>query len=166
MENEATLKEEFIDLFGNNPISWLKWLLVFIVLGLSFYIIVYKIFGKIEYKTDKYRKIEKARAKGNVLKGTLIKTRYSRHNNSINRSFRGTYEYEINGQKYKYSTTFPDEIQPPKIINLYYINSHRKLFCLEEYEWKSILGILYIVAIFGSFLIAGLFAKWLGLINL
>ena len=46
MENEATLKEEFIDLFGNNPISWLKWLLVFIVLGLSFYIIVYKIFGK------------------------------------------------------------------------------------------------------------------------
>ena len=106
MENEATLKEEFIDLFGNNPISWLKWLLVFIVLGLSFYIIVYKIFGKIEYKTDKYRKIEKARAKGNVLKGTLIKTRYSRRNNSINRSFRGTYEYEINGQKYKYSTFF------------------------------------------------------------
>lgn len=63
MENEITLKEAWIKLFGDNPVSWLKWFIVFIVLGLSFYILVYKIFGKIEYKTNIKRKIEKHRLK-------------------------------------------------------------------------------------------------------
>ena len=43
MENEITLKETWIQLFGDNPISWFKWFIVFVVLGLSFYIIVYKL---------------------------------------------------------------------------------------------------------------------------
>lgn len=72
MENEITLKEAWIKLFGDNPVSWLKWFIVFIVFGLSFYILVYKVFGKIEYKTNIKRKIEKAQAKGNVVKGILI----------------------------------------------------------------------------------------------
>lgn len=33
MENEITLKEAWIKLFGDNPLSWLKWFIVFVVLG-------------------------------------------------------------------------------------------------------------------------------------
>lgn len=166
MENEITLKEAWIQLFGDNPISWFKWFIVFIVLGLSFYILVYKIFGKIEHKTDIKRKIEKAQAKGNMLKGILIKTKIRHHKDSTKRTFRGVYEYKVNGIKYKYSTFFPDDIQPPRIINLYYINSPKKIFCEEEYEWKPYIGILYLIAIFSSFLITGFLAKWLELINI
>lgn len=165
MENEITLKEAWIKLFGDNPVSWLKWFIVFIVLGLSFYILVYKVFDKIEYKTNIKRKIEKAQAKGNLVKGILIKTRIQHHKDSSKRTFWGVYEYEVNGRKYKYSTFFPDDIQPLRTINLYYINSPRKVFCHEEYEWKAYLGVLYLIALFGSFLIAGFLAKWLGLIN-
>lgn len=166
MENEITLKEAWIKLFGDNPVSWLKWLVVFATLVLSFYIIVYKIFGKIEYKTNIKRKVEIAQAKGNVLKGTLIKTRISHQKDSSKRTFWGVYEYEVNGIKYKYSTFFPDDIQPPRIINLYYIKSPKKVFCYEEYEYKPYLGILYLISIFSSFLIAGFLAKLMGLIKI
>jgi len=165
MENEITLKDAWTQLFGDNPISWLKWICVFAVLGLSFYILVYKLFGKLEYKTDIKRKVEKAKAKGNVLKGILVKTKIRHQRNSTKRTFRGVYEYEINGKKYHYSTFFPDEIQPPRVLNLYYLNSPNKIFCEEEYEWKPFIGVIYIISILLSFVIAGFVAKWLGLIN-
>ena len=37
------------ELFGSDPVSWLNWVLVFGVLALSFYLLVFKLWSKINY---------------------------------------------------------------------------------------------------------------------
>lgn len=165
MRNEPSFKELLMEAFGDNPISWMKWIVVLVVFILSFYILVFKIFGKIWYKADVERKIEKAQAKGNVLRGTLVDSYVKYHEDSLQRTFVGRYQYELKGVKHKYSTSFPLEMRPPKVINLYYINSPKRLFCKESYRHNPFLGILYLIGVIFPFAIAGFVAKLLGLIN-
>ncbi len=55
-----------LEMFTDDPVNWVKWAVVFTVL-IGFFILSFKIYGKIEYHLSIQKKADQARAKGYVI---------------------------------------------------------------------------------------------------
>ncbi len=149
------------EVFTNDPINWLKWAVVFVVLIGSF-IISMKIIKKIGYVLQGQKKTDEAKKKGHVIPNAKLVQSRKKYESMEKRykagqHYYGTYEYEIDGKVYRYHTYFKHKI-PPKTLTLYYKNNPQKPFCTEEFTWNPFGGILYLFFIFMPFLLASLTA--------
>ena len=151
------------EMFTNDPINWLKWAVVFIVL-IGTFIISMKIFKKIGYVLSGEKKVDEARAKGHVIKNARRVDSWTKHNyeslneyHSSEERHYGTYEYEIDGEIREYHAYFRHRL-PPKTITLYYKDNPKKLFCMEDWSWNPFGGMVYLFFIFMPFVLATLTA--------
>lgn len=146
-----------IKMFTDDPVNWVKWAVVFTVL-IGFFILAFKIYSKIEYRLSIQKKADDARAKGHVIPGakriSVHEKRSRSERNGEETTYSGTYKYMLDGKEKEYRAFF-DTNYPPKEIDLYYKNSPRKLFSVEEYYWRAHIGILYLSLIFMPFVLAG-----------
>ena len=154
MEN---VSNPLIEMFTDDPVNWVKWAVVFTVL-IGCFILAVKIYGKIEYHLSIQKKADKARAKGHVIENAkCIKVRkkgtYQERKERHKTSYAATYRYTLDGKEKEYHTYFANNY-PPETIDLYYKNSPRKLFSVEEYYWQPHIGILYLMLIFAPFVLA------------
>nr|MBQ8253509.1 hypothetical protein [Lachnospiraceae bacterium] len=156
MEN---VKEPLLAMFTDDPVNWVKWAVVFTVL-IGFFILSVKIYGKIEYHLSIQKKADQARAKGHVIENAKrIKVRkkgtYQERKEGNKQTYSATYRYTIDGEEKEYHAYFGNNY-PPDTIDLYYKNSPRKLFSVEEYYWQPFIGVLYLMLIFAPFVLAAL----------
>ena len=154
------------EVFTNDPINWLKWVVVFAVLVGSF-IISMKIIRKMSYALQGQKKTDAAKKKGYVIPDARLVESRKKYEGMEKRykagqHYYGTYEYELDGKVYRYHTYFKHKI-PPKTLTLYYKNNPQKPFCMEEYTWNPSGGILYLFFILMPFLLAALTAIVLGI---
>ena len=161
MNDMEMIKEGLTQTFSDNPIIWGKWLLVFIAFILTIVVrIKFKIDDKFNPSKKLDEKVKKAIDNKHIINATLISSRVDRENNTC----RGKYEYEINGEKHKYSATFTG-IYPRRILHLYYEEDPRKVFTNEEYHYYVLRGLPLVILNFSP-LIVGAFMVWiLGLAN-
>lgn len=150
------LKEPLLEMFTDDPVNWVKWAIVFTVL-IGFFILSFKIYSKIEYHLSIQKKVDLAREKGHVIEGAKrIKVRkkgtYEERKKSNRTMYRATYRYMLDGTEKEYRSTFDN--YPPEEIDLYYKDSPRKLFSVEEYYWGGFQGILYLTLVFMPFVLA------------
>ena len=155
----SNLKSGLLRMFTDDPVNWIKWGIVFAVLIVVF-IISYKITKKIEYRLSVQRKADIARSKGHVIEGARLKKArkkgtYEERKESNKTTYSGTYVYTLNGEEKEYRAYFGNNY-PPKQIDLYYKNSPKKLFSVEEYYWGAPKGILFLSLIFLPFIVAAL----------
>ncbi len=66
------IKEAFYDLFTDNPVNWVKWGVVFLILILG-YVVAIPLYKKIQYRISWERKRDIARSRNHVIEATLLK---------------------------------------------------------------------------------------------
>ena len=160
------LRDPLIEMFTDDPVNWAKWAVVFTVL-VGFFILSFKIYSKIEYHLSIQKKADQARAKGHVIKNAKRiairkKGTYQERKKDNKRTYGATYKYTLDGKEKTYRAYFSNNY-PPETIDLYYKNSPRKLFSVEEYYWQPHIGILYLTLIFMPFVLAGVTGVALGI---
>jgi len=157
----STIKEGLTQTFSDDPIIWGKWLLVFIAFILTFVVrIKFKIDDKFDPSRKLDEKVKKAIDNKHIINATLISRHVDREHNTCS----GKYEYEINGEKHKYSAMFTGTY-PRRILHLYYEDNPRKVFTNEEYHHYVLRGLPLVILNFSPFIV-GAFMVWLlGLAN-
>ena len=161
MNDISTIKEGLTQTFSDDPIIWGKWLLVFIAFILTFVVrIKFKIDDKFDPSRKLDEKVKKAIDNKHIINATLISRHVDREHNTCS----GKYEYEINGEKHKYSAMFTGTY-PRRILHLYYEDNPRKVFTNEEYHHYVLRGLPLVILNFSPFIV-GAFMVWLlGLAN-
>ncbi len=158
---------DLTELFGNNPISWLKWVIVFGVLVLSFYLLVFQLWTKINYFFSLERKIKRARERNHITRGQLLHYTKNRRRDEETRQYKTTYQawyaYEAGGVRYE--KRIPMYSLPPQTLQLFWLNSPRHVFHAGTRLWRQPLGCLYLFLILAAFAIAGAAGVWLGVIS-
>lgn len=148
------------EIITNDPVMIGKWILVFAVVVIMYVIIIkFKITDIFDPSVKLEKKVQKAIKDGHVIEGKLIDSWHNRDDDN-NKTYHGTYEYEINGKKRKYRTIFLTNSKPPSIIHLFYNKSPRRLFAKKEYHYNAILGIPFLIIYFSPFLV-GAYVAWL-----
>lgn len=145
------IKEALIRLFTDDPINWIKWGLVFIIL-IGGYIIAIPLYRKISYRLSWEHKRDIARNKNHVIEATLIKKRP--YGDVGHYNWRATYRYTIQGKEREYHAHFKDPERPRTKLYLYYLNSPHKLFSVEEYHYENHKGILFVPIILLPWILA------------
>ncbi len=153
------VREPLLEMFTDDPVNWVKWAVVFTVLVVG-YILAFKIYSKIEYHLSVQKKADQARTKGHVIENAkLIKVRkkgtYQERKEKHKTTYSATYRYTLDGKEKEYHAYFGNNY-PPETIHLYYKNSPRKLFSVEEYYWQAPVGVLYLALFFMPFVLAAL----------
>ena len=148
-----------LEMFTDDPVNWVKWAVVFTVLVIG-YILAFKIYSKIEYHLSVQKKADQAREKGHVIENAkLIKARkkgtYQERKEKNKTTYSASYRYTLDGKEKEYHAYFANNY-PPETIDLYYKNSPRKLFSVEEYYWQAPIGVLYLALFFMPFVLAAL----------
>ncbi|MFI3327369.1 MAG: hypothetical protein R3Y35_14545 [Clostridia bacterium] len=140
--DSGEIKDILIQAFTDDPINWLKWILVFatIVCG---YIFIFPIYKKANYYLSYDRKRDIAKSKNHVIKASIISSFPT--GEIAKYDYRAKYEYEINGKIKHYHAFFKHPTSPPRILYLYYINNPRKLFSVSEYHLKYNKGIVLLL---------------------
>ena len=164
----AITAESLTDLFGDNPVSWLNWIIVLGILVLSFYLLVFKLWTKINYFFSLERKIKRAQALGHtvqarLLRSTRVRLRDEQHGGH-RYSYQGWYAYDIDGVHYEKRIPM-HTFMPPQTLRLFWLNSPRHVFHARTQLWRQPLGCLYLFLILASFAIAGAAGIWLGVIS-
>ena len=155
------------ELFGSDPVSWLNWVLVFGVLALSFYLLVFKLWSKINYFFSLERKIQRAQSRNHITRGQLLRYTKNRRRDEETRQYKTTYQawyaYEADGVRYE--KRIPMHTLPSQTLQLFWLNSPRHVFHAGTRLWRQPLGCLYLILIFAAFAIAGWTGVWLGVIS-
>lgn len=133
------IKEAFYRTFSDDPVNWLKWGIVFAVLVLG-YIVALPLYKKVEYRLSWERKRDTARERGHVLEATLVNKNPTGEVGHY--SWRATYRYTVDGQEKTYKAYFHDPNTPPLTMYLYYVDTPRKVFAMEEYHYENHKGII------------------------
>lgn len=163
MNEITTIKDGLTQLFSNDPIIWVKWLIVFSSFILT---IIIRIKFKIDERLDPSKRLEdkvkKAIENKHIINATLVKT-YIHYDEDNKRTFSGKYEYEVNGKKHNYTAVFWGEQQPRRILHLYYEKTPKKVFTNEEYHYYAITGLPLVILNFSPFIVGALMVWLLGL---
>ena len=121
------IKEAFYDLFTDNPVNWVKWGVVFLILILG-YVVAIPLYKKIQYRISWERKRDIARSRNHVIEATLLKKHPTGEVARYN--WYATYQYSINGEEKQYKAYFKHPMTPPLKLSLYYLNlSLIHIFC-------------------------------------
>ena len=167
--------QALMETFGSNPINWIKWIIVFAVLIITYVVLIKsKVKQKVEYYLGKDYKKDKAREKGHVFKGELVSEKATFHRGDIDDPKdhdywinRATYVYDDKtGKQRSYKAKIYQQ-HAPTIITLYYVDDPRKPFTMEEKPLRNrnpILTIFYIIYTFLPWLLAALMVKILGIV--
>ena len=131
-------KEAFYDLFTADPVNWIKWGAVFVILNSWDMWLAVPLYKKIYYRLSWERKRDIARNQGHVIQATLVKKHPTGEVSNYN--WRATYQYTLDGQKRQYKAYFKQPSSPPLRLELYYLKSPDSLFSYDEYHWKIIKG--------------------------
>lgn len=147
------IKEVLLEVFTDDPVNWIKWILVYMVLIFG-YIAILPLYRKIGYWLSYHRKRELAESKGHVFDAKMIE-HYS-VDNLKKRTRQATYGYMIQGQELRYRAKFKRPNKPPNALKLYYIDDPKKMFCCEEYHWQESKALSLLLVIFIPWILATL----------
>lgn len=148
------VKEAFYDLFTDDPVNWLKWVIVLIVLVLG-YVISIPLYKKVSYRLSWERKRDLARSRKHIIKATLVKKYPS--GEAANYDWHATYRYSFNGEEKQYKAFFTHPSTPPIILYLYYLKNPKRLFSCEEYHYQNHKAIILLPIIVLPWVLAMLF---------
>lgn len=133
-EEKMDTREAFYDLFGDDPVNWMKWVVVFAVLILG-YVIALPLYKKVEYRLSWDRKRDLARERDHVIEAVLEKKYPS--GEPGNYDWHAAYRYTVGGKQKKYNAFFKHPQTPPLRIFLYYLNNPGRVFSYEEYHYEN-----------------------------
>lgn len=154
-------RNQFTETFTDNPVNWLKWVIVLIVFIAGFFIAfkVEKLFAPILESRERKKQI--ALERGNVIEAKLLTRSLRSYRKPGVDEWWGKYEYTVGGKTKIYHATFY-HIPPPHILRLYYVNNPKKLFSMEEYHYDLGKGLLLFPIRFLPFILGGLTVFLLG----
>lgn len=145
------MKEALYSLFTDDPINWMKWGIVFVVLVLG-YVAAVPLYAKVNNCLSWERKRDIARSRNHVIKATLLKKHPT--GDVANYNWHATYRYSLNGEQKQYTAYFHHPNIPPLTVYLYYINTPKKVFCYEEYHWENYKALLLFPLMFLPWILA------------
>ena len=152
------MREAFYRVFTDDPVNWVKWAVVFAIL-IGGYVIAIPLYGKVSYRLSWARKRDIARERGHVIRATLMKKHCS--GDLAHYDWNAVYRYTAeNGEEKKYRAFFKHPTTPPRILNLYYVDSPKRLFSYEEYHYENHKGIILLPLILLPWILA-LAAMWI-----
>ena len=151
----SVIQEAMLDLFGRDPVNWVKWCCVFAVLILGYIWLVRSKWVDRVFNRWTYRR-EKARRLGHVIPAVLTDSYPS--GDGPNYDWHAKYTYKLDGEEKTYRALFMHSNYPPRNIELNYISSPRRLFCVEEYHWDGFRGIFMFFLTLSPFFLAALTA--------
>lgn len=123
------IKEAFIQLFTDDPVNWVKWVIVFVVLILGYRFSI-PLYEKVSYRFSFDYKRDIARARGHIIRATLL---YRHKTGDVWKyDWNARYEYSIDGKTRTYGTFFRNPNTPPLVLYLYYVDNPRHLFAMED----------------------------------
>ncbi len=134
MDSNEALKEAFYRTFTDDPVNWIKWGVVLVILVVG-YVIAIPLYGKVRYRIGWERKRDIARQRNHIIKAILIDN--WRSGNTGAYDCHATYQYSVNGKQKTYRALFVNRQSPPRILYLYYLNNPNKLFSYDEYHWEN-----------------------------
>lgn len=149
--------EALTQLFTDDPVNWVKWGVVFLVLILG-YVVAVPLYKKVHYAMSFERKRDVARSRNHVIEATLLKKRP--RGEVANYNWVATYRYTIDGAEKQYTAYFKHPQTPPLRLYLYYLKNPNRLFSYDEYHWESHKGLLLLPLIFLPWILA-LLAMWI-----
>mgnify|MGYP005806494795 FL=1 len=144
-------QEAFVKLFTDNPVNWAKWVVVFVVLVLGYRISI-PLFDKVSYRLGREYKRDLARKRGHIIKAFILDQHPSGDVGKYD--WHAKYEYLLDGNKKVYRAYFNHPNCPPRVIYLYYVNSPKRLFSMDEYHWDVPLGLIKLPIIFLPWILA------------
>lgn len=144
-------QEAFVKLFTDNPVNWAKWVAVFAVLVLGYRISI-PLFDKVSYRLGREYKRDLARKRGHIIKAFILDQHPSGDVGKYD--WHAKYEYLLDGNKKEYRAYFNHPNCPPRVIYLYYVNSPKRLFSMDEYHWDVPLGLIKLPIIFLPWILA------------
>ena len=145
-------REAFVALFTDDPVNWVKWVVVFAVLILTYFISI-PLYKKVSYRLGRER--------GHVIKAYIVSQHSSGDVGEYDRHAK--YEYTLDGKKKVYRAYFNYPNRPPRVLYLYYVNSPRRLFSMDEYHWDVPLALLMLPIVFLPWILAALTMLALGI---
>ena len=134
MTANESLKEAFYRTFTDDPINWIKWGIVLVILVVG-YVVAVPLYKKIHYRISWERKRDIARQRNHMIEATLIGKRPSGNVGAYD--WHAVYQYSLNGKQKEYRAFFKHPQSPTRILYLYYLNSPNRLFSYDEYHWEN-----------------------------
>lgn len=152
------------------PLYLVKWLVVFAVLVLAFYLLVYFSFRRLSDFGDIGPKLDQARAAGRTATARLVDGRFRRHHEQDGerkKRYWGVYTWGVDGRTYTQELPM-GYVRPPRVLEVGWDKSPDKVFHEHTVRMArgQLSGCLYLVLIFASFALAGAVAAALGLAKL
>lgn len=129
-----TISEALTGVFTDDPINWIKWIIVFAVLIGSYFIAI-PLYGRVSYALSLEKKRDIARDKGHIHEAVLVKK--WPEGDVANYNWHATYRYSFQGREYKHNAFFKHPMTPPFRLHLYYIDDPLKTFSYEEYHYEN-----------------------------
>ena len=126
------LRESFYQTFTDDPANWAKWIVVLIVFVLG-YVIAVPLYGKARCRLSWKRKRDIAKSRGHVIRAELI-DRYPT-GEPAEYHWYASYQYTADGKEKRYKAYF--HTAPPRVLYLYYLNSPKRLFSVNEYHYGN-----------------------------
>lgn len=150
-ETIHVLKEAFYGTFTDDPVNWIKWIIVFAVL-IGGYFIAVPLLSKVEYRLSRERKRDIARSRNHIIEANLVDKYYT--GEGVDRHWHATYEYTWNGKTKRYRAMFVRDQRPRCRLYLYYVDNPKKLFSCEEYRWENYKGVIFFPLMFLPWMLA------------
>ena len=128
------VKEAFYELFTDNPVNWIKWGIVFLLLIFG-YVAAVHLYKKVYYRLSWDRKRDIARRRNHTVEAVLLEKRPT--GEVANYNWHAVYQYSINGTQKLYKAYFKAPQTPPLKLHLYYIKNPNKMFSYDEYHYEN-----------------------------
>lgn len=146
-------QEAFFELFTDDPVNWAKWAVVFAVLILSYFVSI-PLAKKVSYRLGHAYKRDLARQRGHIIKAFITDQHSSGDVGEYN--WFAKYKYTLDGKEKVYRAYFNHPNRPPRVLYLYYVNSPRRVFSMDEYHWDVPLALLMLPIVFLPWILAAL----------
>ena len=143
-----TMREAFYALFTDDPIVWIKWIIVFAIL-VGGYVIAIKLYGPVSCRISRERKADIAKSLGHVIEAKLVSEWFDfseEENNKHTRTYycHAKYEYTLDGMTRIYKALFRDTRTAPRKLTLYYIKNPRRVFGVSDWHYENHKGFVLI----------------------